>query len=178
MLNQLINVFWTATSFAVVIYYWERYISEKGIHWPLYVIISLSVLVYLFPGRWFSAFTLSNKRRTYERLGVRFILWFVQNGTFVARVRRNRTEALISNRKSASTYLTTIAMQERYHYCCFVFFLLSTGSAFLIGKITLALLILLSNLVYNVCPILLQQYNRLRINLLLSGSGLSIPLKK
>ena len=177
MLNQLINVFWTLTSFTVVGVYWGLYFTEKGSLGTLYTIIVLSILVYFIPARWLSALKLGKNRRTYERAGVRFVLWFVQNGTFVNRIQQKVTSRrkLITSRKSALAYLSTISMQERYHYCCFVFFILSALSAIFMGKIVLALLILLSNVVYNVYPILLQQYNRLRINLLLSGSG--IPIK-
>ncbi|WP_369799789.1 hypothetical protein [Pedobacter sp. BMA] len=44
-----------------------------------------------------------------------------------------------------------------------------SGSAFLTGKPGMAMSILLCNIIYNVYPILLQQYNKTRINQLLRG---------
>ncbi|MEO6283145.1 MAG: hypothetical protein ABIN80_23720 [Dyadobacter sp.] len=170
MLNQLINVFWTLASFMAVGSYWGVHFAEKRSPSVLGAIIVVSVLCYMTPRRWLSALTLSENRRTYERIGVKFMLWFVQNGTFVNRIQRkfSKEKAIITSRKKASTYLSTIDMQERYHYCCFVFFILSAISALLIGKTESAFFIMLWNILYNVYPILLQQYNRLRINSVLS----------
>ena len=175
MLNQLINVFWTIVSFAAVGFYWRVYITEKGSRWTLYVIIILSILFSIIPGKWLSALTLSSNRKTYERIGVRIVLWFVQNGTFVNRIQRKPAsqKGLITNRRSALVYLKTIDMQERYHYCCFVFFTLSAFSALSFAKTEFALFISLSNIIYNVYPILVQQYNRLRINSVISRSTTS-----
>lgn len=180
MLNQLINVIWTAASFTVVGFYWGLYIAEKRSLSTLYAIIVLSVFSYMIPRKWISALTLSDNRKIYERIGVKFMLWFVQNGTFVNLVKRKSgtQRGIIKGRKSARAYLATIAMQERYHYSCFVFFMLSTLAALVNGKVRIAFFILFWNILYNVYPILLQQYNRLRISLLLSkisSSGNRIP---
>lgn len=77
-------------------------------------------------------------------------------------------DRVISNQANARQYLSKIALQERYHYSCFVFFTLSAFSALVGGKIQMALLISIANVIYNVYPILLQQYNRLRIQRLLN----------
>ncbi|MCE7059770.1 hypothetical protein [Dyadobacter sp. CY343] len=170
MLNQLINVFWTIASFAAVGYYWGLYFAERKSPYILIVFVALSILGSMLPRKWLSALTLSNDRRTYERLGVTFILRFVQNGTFVKRIEAKfgRKVSIVNNQKKALAYLGTINVQERYHYCCLVFFILSSISALFTGKIALALLITLSNIIYNIYPILLQQYNRLRIHSMLS----------
>jgi hypothetical protein len=173
MINQLINVFWTIVSFAVAGFYWGLHFAEQRPAMILWWILVLSILGYMTPRKWLLALTLSDNRKTYERIGVTFILWFVQNGTWVNRLQRKsgKHKALIHNRKSARSYLGTIDMQERYHYSCFVFFTLSACVALLTGKTAMAFLITLSNIIYNVYPILLQQYNRLRIGLILSGES-------
>jgi hypothetical protein len=175
MLNQLINVFWTVVSFTAVGYYWGLYFAEKRAPLTLVVIVILSILFYLTPRKWLSLLTLSNNRRIYERIGVRLILWFVQNGTFVNRIQRKfgKQRGMISSRKNALAYLSTIDMQERYHYCCLVFFALSSVSALVTGRTEEAFYISLSNIVYNIYPILLQQYSRLRIEMLLSGNSMA-----
>jgi hypothetical protein len=175
MLNQLINIIWTVASFSLIGVYWGRYYAENGSLSTLYTIIVLSMLSYILPKSWLSALTLSDNRKVYERIGVKFILWFVQNGRFVNLVKRKSGTqlGLITSRKSARTYLSTIAMQERYHYSCLVFFMLSALSASLSGKMGIAFGILFWNILYNVFPILLQQYNRLRIKTLLSEIGSS-----
>lgn len=170
MLNQLINLLWTAASFSVVGFYWGQYLAEKGDPLIPEVIIAFSLVCSILPRRWLSVLTLSDNLRTYERMGVKFTLWFVQNGTLVKRIQQKfgKYRRVITSSKNALAYIGTINMQERYHYSCFVFFILSAMSAAVIGKIELAFLITICNVAYNVYPILLQQYNRLRIKLLFS----------
>nr|WP_068890368.1 hypothetical protein [Pedobacter panaciterrae] len=169
MLNQIINLFWTVLSFAIFGIYWGEYFAEQRS--PLLLIISvvLSILIYAIPNRWLRTLTLSNDKKTFERIGVKLLLYFVQNGTLANRIQRKyyKKSGIIHNRKQAQDYLKTIVMQERFHYCCLVLFFLSTVSAFSTGKPGIGMLIMLCNILYNVYPILLQQYNRLRIHRLL-----------
>jgi hypothetical protein len=171
MLNQLINIFWTMVSFAIFGTYLGLCLAEKRSPLVLVAFLVLSVLVYAIPARWLSILTLGKDRKNYERIGIKFFRYFVQNGTLVNRIQRKYTtkSGIIHNPKEAQNYLRTIAMQERFHYCCFVLFSLSTVDAFYIGKPEMALLIILVNILYNVYPILLQQYNKLRINLVLNS---------
>jgi hypothetical protein len=170
MLNQLINVFWTITSFSVVGWYWGEYFAEDRAEWLLYAFIVASVLAFNIPVKLISALNLSTDPRTYELIGVRAMRWLVQDGMLVQRVnqRLDRNQKVIPNREAARRYLNKIVVQERYHYGCFVFFSLSSASAIPAGKTGMALLMAISNIIYNVYPILLQQYNRLRIRKLLS----------
>ena len=169
MLNQLINLFWTIVSFAVFGVYWGRYFAEQKSPWMLILFIVISLSMWVIPGKWLSRLAISKNKRDYERVGIKFLLFFVQNGTLVNRIKSkySNKSGLIHTRKQAQNYLKTVAMQERYHYCCFVLFLLTTLCAFSTGNAGMALLIMLFNTLYNIYPILLQQYNRLRIDTLL-----------
>jgi hypothetical protein len=170
MLNQFINVFWTIVSFTIVGQYWGGYYAEKGSLWTLYIIIVISISVYTISAKWLLVLTLSNNPRTYERIGVKWVLLFVQNGTLVNRMKRmfGSKPGTITTRKGARAYLKTVDMQERFHYCCLVLFGLSAVSALFTGKNGLAIFITFWNIIYNVYPILLQQYNRLRIQRIMS----------
>jgi magnesium-transporting ATPase (P-type) len=172
MLNQIINLFWTIACFLISGAYWGLYFAEKRSPWVLAIFIALSILTAVTPRRWLSALTLSKNRKVYERIGVKILLFFVQNGTLVNRIQRkyNKKSGIIHNRIQAKNYLKTIAIQERFHYSCFTLFLLTTISACATGKPGMALLILLCNVLYNVYPILLQQYNRLRIAALIRSA--------
>jgi hypothetical protein len=166
MLNQSINVLWTLASFVVVGSYWGDYLAENGSLWSLYTIIVISIVAYSIPDQWLSAIALSNKPQTYERIGIRIVLWLVQDGKLVSRIERAWSSKSRSNIsfKRVAAHLKTIAIAERFHCSCFVFFGLSTVSALSMGKVSAALFITLWNILYNVYPILLQQYIRLRIN--------------
>ncbi|HTD98267.1 MAG TPA: hypothetical protein VK668_03240 [Mucilaginibacter sp.] len=159
-INQLINFSWTIVSFIPVIYFW----IGRDTTW-LYAFVLVSLVFALMPARFISMFQLSGNKRFYERLGVRFIQRFVQNGTYINKsIRKNDSGyKLIKDRAQAQQYLNTIQMYERYHLMCFIFFGLTLIYAVIERQYIVALIILLANVIYNVCPVLLQQYNRLRV---------------
>jgi hypothetical protein len=170
MLNQIINLFWTIACFIPIGWYWGLYLAEKRSHWILIMVIILSMLVYLLPAKWLDILTLSKQRKTYEKLGLKSFRYFVQNGTLVNRLKsKQKRYGIIHNREHAIGYLQAIAMQERFHYCCLILFTLTTICAFMTNRPLLGTVVLLSNILYNIFPILLQQYNRLRINATIGG---------
>ncbi|OOQ58183.1 glycosyl-4,4'-diaponeurosporenoate acyltransferase CrtO family protein [Mucilaginibacter pedocola] len=157
-MNQAVNFFWTILCFIPVIGFW----FAEGLTTWFYIFCSISIISLLIPAR---LLQLSNSPKFYEKLGVRVIRKFVQNGDLVKRISKNTRQQLrvIKGRESAIGYSSTIVMYERYHFLCFVFFLLTTAFALFIGKIPIAIIILVANVIYNICPILLQQYNRARL---------------
>ncbi|WP_426671445.1 hypothetical protein ACPPVU_09425 [Mucilaginibacter sp. McL0603] len=159
-INQFVNFFWTILCFMPVLTYW---IGEPTF-W-LYVFALFSLIIALLPGSIFRYFQLSNSTAFYENLGVKFIQKFVQNGTYVNQaIRKNNPEyRLIKDRTQARQYLNTINMYERYHLLCFIFFVLTVIHALISQRYIAAVLILVVNVIYNVCPILIQQYNKLRV---------------
>jgi hypothetical protein len=105
---------------------------------------------------------LSAAPKFYERFGVKTIRRFVQDGDIASK--RLRSEGrVIMNKARAQKYLQTIEMYERYHFLCFVFFLLTSFHAAANSKAAAALIIAACNIIYNVYPLLLQQYNKARI---------------
>jgi hypothetical protein len=52
---------------------------------------------------------------------------------------------------------------EKIHFAMLVFFMLTAGHAIIFNFMRWALVITLTNIVFNLYPIFLQQYNRLRI---------------
>jgi len=160
--NQLINFFWTALCFGGIIVYWFDSPSVK----PLLPFIIISLMSAVVPSKYYQ---LSRRSKYYERLGVKKIRFFVQDGNWRWSVSKDKQAAikLIGSRSQAAKYLKTVKMYERYHLICLVFFSLSGYHAFAHNRIGLAIIITLSNVVYNVCPMLLQQYNRVRIEAIL-----------
>ena len=159
-INQFVNFFWTVLCFIPVLTYW----FGNYTCW-LYIFFLFSLIFALLPGVVFRRFQLSRNRKFYERLGVKFIRQFVQNGTFVNRaIRKNNPEyKLIKDRTQARQYLNTINMYERYHLLCFIFFALTFIHSLINQRYITAVLILVVNVIYDVYPILIQQYNKLRV---------------
>jgi hypothetical protein len=148
MFNQVINFSWTILAFFPVCFYWWN----QGVDWAFYAFLAVSLIAGCLPQKIYNQLSMGTDPAAYINLGVRTIRKFVQDGGF----KRNKLQGMRS-------YLNTIAMYERYHFICLVFFKCSSVYACLHEHIILGLLIFLVNVVYNVCPILLQQYNRLRI---------------
>jgi hypothetical protein len=108
-------------------------------------------------------FMLSPSRNFYEKIGVKQIRRFVQNGDVVNALTTRERQATIYNLSRARQYLKTISMYERFHWVCFIFFLLTGIICFYIGRVELGFMVIVANLLYNVSSILLQQYNKIRI---------------
>jgi hypothetical protein len=156
-MNQAINFFWTIICFIPVIAFW----MTADTFW-LYIFIGISVVSLLLPAK---LLQLSRNPKFYEILGVKFIRKLVQNGEYANRLikRKNPHYKLIKDRAHATHYMRTIIMYERYHFLCFIFFMLTAVYALINQHYIFSTLILIANIIYNVCPILLQQYNWARV---------------
>jgi hypothetical protein len=157
--NQLINFFWTILTFGPIGYF--CYVAMPP-SW-LYGFIVSSVLPFFLPASFFQAIQLGRTTAIYHKLGLRTVRKYTQDGLLVHRLIR-RQYAFYNPVRTASikAHLSKAATNERFHLSVFVFFLLATIYALVAGYWGWALVISISNLVYNVYPILLQQYNRIR----------------
>jgi len=147
--NQCINFFWTILCFVPVLSFW----INNGIDPCLYVFLGISCLVAILPAHIFNRLHISKQKKFYHRIGIKIVQKLVQDGQW---------------RGDFKSYLKTIAMYERYHWICFVFFTSTTLYGYSSNTWQWRLAISIVNLVYNVYPILLQQYNRMRITQILA----------
>ena len=159
ILNQLVNLFWTIMCFTPVLWFWIK----EGINQYFYISLAIALLIGILPGSILKLFFFSSSGRFYEKLGVKRIRKFVQNGDIVNAMTDKHKHASIKGRLQAQQYLKTIAMYERFHWICFTFFLLTAIGCFLRGYVKLGVAVIAANFLYNFGSILLQQYNRIRI---------------
>ncbi|MFA6084948.1 hypothetical protein [Mucilaginibacter sp.] len=157
-MNQAVNFFWTILCFAPIIGFWFTANSIL----LCFILIGISVASQVFPARHLQ---LSNDPKFYEGLGVKQIRKFVQNGELINKfIRKNNPQyKVIKGKTNAVKYMQTIVMYERFHLICFIFFLLTAVYAVIAAQYAFALIIIIANIIYNICPILLQQYNRARL---------------
>lgn len=87
----------------------------------------------------------------------------VQNGDIVNSHSKTLGATAIKDKSQARKYLKTIAMYERYHWICLIFFLVTSIYGFFNGHLLFGFSISIANLLYNLIPIFLQQYNKIRI---------------
>lgn len=161
--NHIINFFWSIIAFYPLISHW--YVTKID-NWFI-LGISASILLSFLPEKCYAFLQLSDNRNFYEKLGVRIIRKFVQNGDLAKKMPDKKEHTIIESNNEAKKYLLTIAMYERFHWACFSFFIFSAIHAFCTVKITIAVIILAVNILYNVSAILLQQYNKIRIRKIL-----------
>lgn len=166
IVNHFLNLFWTVLFFAPVVWYW--YLTGLDSWWYAFLLIS-GVAIFA-PKKILEGLTFSKRPKHFEKWGVKTVRWFAQDGTWASQFKTNtgQGKARIRNAKEARQYLKTIEMYERFHWMCFIFFLLSSFHAFAKGQILLGLLITLANLPFNWGSLILQQYNKLRIRAVLS----------
>lgn len=157
MINSLVNLFWTIIGFLPVIYLWYT-------QWNTVVFVislAISLLLAMLPIRFFK---IGLSRQNLEKIGVRLVGYVVQNGKLIKRLAPKKgksnkfvyvTELEIFNRRSV--------MYERFHISCFFFFLISMFMALIAQRFLLSAFLLIANILYNILPVLLQQYYRLRV---------------
>ncbi|MDE3250773.1 MAG: hypothetical protein KGO82_19075, partial [Bacteroidota bacterium] len=69
----------------------------------------------------------------------------------------------VRNQRRISALISQTYMFERFHWMLFIIFALVMADALSGGHLVWGLVLLISNIIYNVCPNLLQQYLRLRL---------------
>ena len=148
-------------AFAPIIAFW----LAEGPTLVLYFLIAVSLTILFLPDNYYERLQLSNDISYYESLGIRFFRWFTQDGDLVTQIlsKAQGNYGRFQSRKNLSKVYNQIVGYERYHLTCFAFFLLTSVYATLLTNFAIALLIVLSNVVYNIIPLLLQQYNKLRL---------------
>jgi hypothetical protein len=167
--NSVPNVFWSAVSFLPISLFCYQRMDRV---W-LCVFGAASLLAYVLPVSCLRRLELSSKPDVYRRLRVHWVNRFVQHGTLVNRLLRQRNPRYrrIRSRAAALSLVRATYHQERFHWAIFLLFLLSSIYAVVNSYAGWALLIMLSNVIYNLYPIWLQQYIRMRLRRsLASGS--------
>lgn len=160
-LNAAANLLWTALFFLPVSLFCFWHVSRP---W-LYSFLAISLIPHIAPApvrRWTQ---LSPDPAAYLRWGVPQIHRFVQDGKWIRRVARRRQpdNVLTLRREHISRLLRTTYMREQFHASGFLFFLLTAIYALLKHEFFWALAIVLANTGYNLYPLWLQQYLRLRL---------------
>jgi hypothetical protein len=157
----VLNVFWSVLSFLPISIFCYQFMERT---W-LYAFGAAGVLTYLVPESLFRYVELSSRLTLYRRLRVQWVNRFVQNGSAVNSLLRRKHPGYrrVRSRANALSVVRASHHQERFHWAMFTFFLLSGVYALAHSHPGWALLILLTNVFFNLYPIWLQQYIRMRL---------------
>lgn len=158
--NAVPSVLWSVLALGPLSVFCYQHVVRPWL-WGL---LGVSLLGYLVPKTWFRYWQLSLARGPYERLGVPVVGHFTQHGTFVNRLLRRRYPHYrhVPNRRALRGLVAGSYHMERFHVVLLLFFGLVGLYALAGGHEGWAALLVLTNIGYNLYPVWLQQYLRLR----------------
>jgi hypothetical protein len=160
--NAAANVFWSVLAFAPVSVFCYRFMGRPWL--SAFVVVSLLPL--MVPTSTLRFLELSSTVRTYRKLGVHWVNHFVQHGTLINNLLRQKypEHGRMRYRTRTASLMQSTYIQERFHWAVLLFFLLASLYGNAHGQLGWALLITIINVVFNLYPIWLQQYIRVRLN--------------
>ncbi|NML66101.1 hypothetical protein HHL22_12880 [Hymenobacter sp. RP-2-7] len=159
--NAVPNVLWSVLSLVPMVVFCYQHVARP---W-LYGFVALSLLAYAWPTAWLRHLQLSTRPAVYRKLRVPVLNHFTQHGTFVNRLLRRRYPQYqyLPLRANLAKVVRTTYHLEQFHWVMLVYFLLTTGYAVALGYWSWVGVLTLLNVGYNLYPIWLQQYLRLRL---------------
>ncbi|SFQ35579.1 hypothetical protein [Hymenobacter arizonensis] len=159
--NAIPSVLWSGLALAPIGIYCYQFMARP---W-LYGFLAISLLAYAVPTSWFGYWQLSRRPAMYRKLGVALVNRVTQNGDLVRRLIRRRYPAYrhVASRAALAALVRTTYHQERFHLVLFLFFGLTSLHAVAHEQVGWCALLLLTNVAYNVYPMWLQQYLRVRV---------------
>lgn len=159
--NAVPNVFWSVLSLGPISVFCYQHMARP---W-LYGLLAVSVVGYVLPVAGLRRLQLSAGPAAYRRLGVPVVNRFTQHGAIINGLLRRRYPHYqhVRTRGAVAALVRTTYQQERFHLGLALFFLPASLYAAARGYWGWALLLLLTNVVYNLYPIWLQQYIRVRL---------------
>ncbi|MBX6381185.1 MAG: hypothetical protein IRZ01_10985 [Thermoflavifilum aggregans] len=164
LVNQCINALYTIVFFFPVIIFWINHSNriDNALMWILIV----SLCVYFIPYRCFSHLQLSKKKSFYRKLYIHKFQDFTQQGRYVRLIiqKLSGTASCQDQKKHLQQLKSQIRAFEVFHVSAFIFFTGTCVVSLSQHTYTLACIIFISNLIYNGIPILIQQYNKLRLS--------------
>ena len=163
--NQTVNVFWSLICLGPLGYFCYIHLELK---W-LWIFLAFSVPAVLLPEAFYDAIQWSRRTEDYERIGIRFLRKFTQDGDLVNRKLRQRDPGYktFDNPAKLQQLVQKTYVFEKVHLAMLLFFLYTAVYA-LDKRLTVwALALTAANILFNIYPNLLQQYNRLRLRQIL-----------
>lgn len=159
--NAVPSVVWSGVALGPLVVFCYQYMARP---W-LGGLLGLSLLAYAVPRAWFRYWQLSQEPAVYRRLGVVRVGWLAQDGALVNKLVRRRYPHYrrVHSRRSRTVVVGNSYHMERFHVAALLFFLFASGYAAAQGRWGWCGVLVLLNIGYNLYPIWLQQYLRLRL---------------
>jgi len=159
--NAIPTILWSLMGFTPIGYFCYVYMELMWI----YLFLALSLTILFLPDSFFQIIRMSANVSFYQKIGIRIVKKLTQDGDLVNRnlQRKFSNQRRLLSQNEIKRQISRSYFNEKMHFAMFTFFLLTAGYAFFHNFLMWALVISLTNIVFNIYPIFLQQYNRLRI---------------
>jgi hypothetical protein len=159
--NAVPSVLWSVLSLGPLTVFCYQHVARP---W-LWGFIVASLLVYAVPATWLRRLQLSAQPAVYRKLGVPVVGHLAQYGALVNRLLRRRYPHYrrLPSRAAVASVVRGTYHYERFHWSMLLFFLLVSGYAIGQRAVGWAVVLMLLNIGYNLYPIWLQQYLRVRL---------------
>jgi hypothetical protein len=158
--NAVPSVLWSALSLGPLTAFCYQHVARP---W-LWGFVVASLLVYAVPVAWLRRLQLSARPAVYRKLGVPVVGYLAQYGALINGLLRRRYPHYrrLPSRAAVGGLVRGTYHYERFHWAMLLFFLLVSGYAVAQQKVGWAVVLTLLNVGYNLYPIWLQQYLRVR----------------
>ena len=162
--NMIPNLVWSLLSLIPVGYFCYTLMPPKLV----YIFLVISLVGYVLPLSFYNAIQIKNLNFL-RKTGVPIAQKYAQNGTVINRAIKKKFPEykLLYNKRTIESQYRKTYFFEKFHFAMLLFFLLTAMFALVQSYYVWALIIMIANIIYNIYPILLQHYTRLRIKLLL-----------
>jgi hypothetical protein len=161
--NYIIVVLFCATNLSPILIF---YLQGKG-EWKWFIItLATSLSIGLLPNAIIDRVQFSQSVSFYRNLGVHVFKRFATNGDIINRQIRRKfpRHRNVYDLKSAELKLKETYTAEKLHWIFFIFTIATIVYIFSSKEsLEIAILLIVSNIIFNFYPNLLQQYNRIRL---------------
>jgi hypothetical protein len=160
--NMIPNVIWSVLNLTPISIYCFTLLKSE----LFYIFLTVSLIPIFLKNSFVDKLQIGKTIRIYKQLGVHHVNKVAQNGVIINNLikRKFPDHKVVTTRKSSvSGLIAQTYIFEKFHLILFLFFSLAFITAFLKGHWTWAVVILFTNIAYNIYPNLLQQYIRLKL---------------
>jgi hypothetical protein len=162
--NMILNIIWSILNLVPISIFCYTLLD----HSYFYIFLTMSILPMFFPKSFFDRIQLGKTTVIYKKLGVALVNKLAQNGVIVNNLIRKKFpeyRAVTYHKSSINKLLVQTYMNEKFHFVMFLFFSLTTLYALSENLWLWAVILSITNLIYNIYPSLLQQYIRIKLKL-------------
>ena len=160
--NMVPNLLWSLLNLTPISIYCFTLLNNK----TFYIFLTASLIPIFLKNSFLDKLQIGKSIKVYKQLGVHLINKVAQNGVIINNLIKRKFpdhKVVTSKRSSIAGLIARSYIFEKFHLILFLFFSLTIIYAFLKDHWTWACIILLTNIVYNIYPNLLQQYLRLKL---------------